>query len=88
MLPPAPLLLQNLSKVLTGIAVGVVHPDTDIFYHRSKAGLTEVRRSGQKNQITICSQIEALELGISGRVVTCQIVHALLAEDEQGVQAT
>ena len=82
MFAPAALLLQNLAKVQAGITVGLVNPDADILDNRGKLGLAQLG-----DQDAVGSQVEALELGITCRVVAGQILHALLAENEEGVEA-
>ena len=48
------------------------------------------RRSAERvssTSLAVGAQVQALELGVAGRVVAGQVVHALLPEDQQGGEA-
>ena len=64
-----------------------VDPDPDVLDHRGRLGLAQVGGAGQQRHAPVGAEIEALEKDVSETVVAGQVVHALLAEQEQPVEA-
>jgi hypothetical protein len=87
-LSPTTVLFEDLPQVPGGICALCVIPDPDILYHRRMPGLAHVRGAGQEGEgLAIGAHVEALEEDVAERVVPRQVVHRLLAEHEQPVEA-
>jgi hypothetical protein len=86
---PTPLLFEDLLEILGGIdAFGVV-PEPDVRDHGGVLGLTQVGGAGQEDEgLAVRPHVEALEEDVAEGVVPGEVVHRLLAEHEQAVEAT
>ena len=80
------LLLEDLPEIVAGVDVGAVHPDADVVDDGGEAGLAEVGGAGEQDEVAVGAEVEALELGVAGGVVAGEVVHALLAEYQEGGQ--
>ncbi len=65
------------------LAVG---PDADVLDHRGETRLALVGRARQQGQGAVGAQIHALEHAVAAGVITGQVIHALLAEDQETVE--
>ena len=68
------------------VGVGQVHPDSDVLDHRGDARLAQVGRARQERHRPVGVEVEALEEAEAEGVVAGQVVHALLAEEEEPVE--
>src|SRR3546814_6643818 len=61
--------------------------DADFLGRGSLLGLAQVGRARQQHEAAVGAEIEALEEDVAEGVVAGQVVHALLAEHQQAVEA-
>ncbi len=78
---------QHVTQLQRGIGALRIGPDADILDQRGVLRLTQIGRARQQRQFSVGAEIEALEKAESYRIVAGQIVHALLLEHQQAVEA-
>ena len=83
----AALLVEDVAEIVRRILAGLVDPDPNIIDHRGVPRLAHIGSPRKKHHAAIRPHIQALEKTVAESVVAGQVVHALLAEHQQPVQA-
>ena len=78
---------EERAQVALGRGVAGVAPDADVGDARGEAGLQPVGGAGEQDEAAVGGQDERLEVDVAEGVVAGQPVHALLAEEQQRVEA-
>ena len=81
LLRPA-MLGHHVTQGAGGIGAGLIDPDADVADDRRVLCLPQVGRAGEQGHPPVASQPEALEEAEPERVVTREVEHALLLEEQ------
>ena len=73
---------HHVAQRTGGIGAGLIDPDADVVDDRRMLRLPEVRRTGEQGHPPVASEPEALEEAEAERVVTREVEHALLLEEQ------
>jgi hypothetical protein len=77
---------QEVLQVHRRVRVDAVDPDLDLLDGRGAARLAQVRRAGEQNHVAGRLDDERLKEAVAEGVVARQPVHALLREEQHGVE--
>ena len=78
---------EDRAQVALGRGALGVDPDAHVGDQRGEAGLQAVGGAGEQREAAVRGQDQRLEMHVAEGVVAGQPVHALLAEEEEGVEA-
>ena len=80
------IIAHHVAQFARGVRTLAIGPDPDVRDDGGDAGLPLVRRARQQCQGAVSAKIHPLEHAVAAGVVAGQIIHALLAKDQQTVE--
>ncbi len=84
---PGAALLEDGAERLGRVRALLVDPDADVLDDRGVARLAQVRGPGEQGEGAVGAEVETLEEDVVEGVVAGEVIHALLAEHQQAIEA-
>ena len=86
-LAAAPQTFQHVVQLRGGRRTGRICPNPDVFNDGCVLSLPQIGRTREQGQTTISTEIETLEKTESKRVISRQVIHALLLKQQHAIKA-